>query len=118
MFSGTYLTDPALYAPLEAGLSAFRAAGFPPGDAMRALSTVFAYTVGFAIEEQAVSPRPGERDPRYDPDRRAERIDPERYPLTRAAGAAAFGDADERFEHGLGLIVVGIEASRPPPEDA
>ena len=38
------------------------------------------------IEEQAVTPRPGERDERFDVEARARRIDASRFPLTAAAG--------------------------------
>ena len=57
--------------------------------------------------------RPGEHDERYDLARRAERIDAEEHPPALTAGEEAFAKFDERFEHGLRLIVSGMERSLP-----
>jgi TetR/AcrR family transcriptional regulator, tetracycline repressor protein len=113
VFSGTYLTDDSLLEWTEFPLRVLTDAGFSLREAVRAYSTVYAYTIGFVIEEQAVRPRPGgPRDERYGPERRAKRIDAERYPLAASAGEEAFGEGyDERFEHGLRLIVSGMERS-------
>jgi TetR/AcrR family tetracycline transcriptional repressor len=112
VFSGTYITDDALLGTQELPLRKLTGAGFSLRDAVRGYATVYSYTIGFVIEEQAVQPRPGERDERYDPEKRAERIDTEKFPLTVAAGEEAFGGGyDERFEHGLGLIISGMERS-------
>jgi TetR/AcrR family transcriptional regulator, tetracycline repressor protein len=108
MFSGTYLTDAALYAPMEHALRIFTDAGFSLSDAIIGLSTIYAYTVGFTIEEQAVYPRPGEPDQRYDLARRAARIDGAKFPLALAAGELSFSQFDERFERGLQLIIRGL----------
>jgi TetR/AcrR family transcriptional regulator, tetracycline repressor protein len=70
MFSGTYLTNNALYLPIESALSRLVVAGFRGRDAICAYRTIYCYAVGFTIEEQAVYPRPGKRDPRYDLKRR------------------------------------------------
>jgi Tetracyclin repressor-like, C-terminal domain len=72
------------------------------------LLTIYWYTVGFTIEEQAVYPRPGERNEQYDLAKRAERIDAERFPLALAAGEEAFSKFDERFEQGLRMIIRGL----------
>src|SRR5262245_41268819 len=82
--SRTYLTDTALYAPMELALRKFTDAGFSLRDAVVGLSTIYCYTVGFTIEEQAVYPRPGELNPQYDLARRAERIDGTNFPLALA----------------------------------
>jgi len=112
VFSGTYLTDDALLGAQELPLRKLTDAGFSLGDAVRGYSTVYSYTIGFVIEEQAVQPRPGERDERYDPEKRAQRIDAEKFPLAVAAGEEAFGGGyDERFQHGLRLIISGMEQS-------
>jgi TetR/AcrR family transcriptional regulator, tetracycline repressor protein len=112
IFSGTYLTDAAMYAGLEAALRRLTAAGFSLREAVLGLSTIYCYVVGFTIEEQAVHPRPGEHDPRYDLATRADRIDGERFPLAQAAGAGLFASYDERFAQGVALIVRGL---RPQP---
>lgn len=108
MFSGTYLTDAALYAPMEIALRKFADAGFSLRDATVGLSTIYCYTVGFTIEEQAVYPRPGEHNQQYDLTRRAKRIDGAQFPLALAAGEEAFARFDERFERGLQVIIRGL----------
>jgi len=109
MFSGTYLTDSTIFARMETLLRRFVDAGFTVSEAICAYRTIYCYAVGFTIEEQAICPRPGKRDPRYDPGQRERRIDGERFPLTMAAGEAMFS-FDEQFEKGLETIIRG---SRP-----
>ncbi len=111
LFSGTYLTDQTLLTAMEFPLRKLTDAGFSVRDAIRGYFTVYSYTIGFTIEEQAVFPRPGERRPQYDLAKRAERIDPDEFPLTAAAGEEIFAGYDERFEHGLQLIIAGLEHS-------
>jgi TetR/AcrR family tetracycline transcriptional repressor len=111
VFSGTYLTDDSLLEWMEIPLRKLIDAGFSLRDAVHGYSTIYSYTIGFVIEEQGVHPRPGEPDERYDLARRAKRIDAEKYPLALAAGEELFTGYDERFEHGLRLIVSGIERS-------
>ncbi len=115
MFSGTYLTNSALYAPIEAALRRLVEAGFTARDAICVYLTIYCYAVGFTIEEQAVYPRPGKRDPRYDLKTRAARMVPaEQFPLVLAAGEEMF-DFDRQFQQGLQLIVHGL---RPPVQQA
>lgn len=83
-------------------------AGFELWQAVRAGTTVNAYTMGFVTEEQGVQPMPDERRDGYDVDERAGRL--KRYPLAAAAGAEMFTHYDERFEDGLWIVVAGIEA--------
>jgi TetR/AcrR family transcriptional regulator, tetracycline repressor protein len=108
MFSGTYLTDATLYAPMEMALRKFTDAGFSLRDAIVGLSTIYCYTIGFTIEEQAVYPRPGERNQQYDLAKRAKRIDEAQFPLALAAGEESFTRFDERFEQGLQVIIRGL----------
>jgi TetR/AcrR family tetracycline transcriptional repressor len=115
MFSGTYLTDATLYAPMDASLRKLTSAGFSLRQSVIYMSVLYCYAVGFVIEEQAVSPAPGERDPQYDLAHRDHRIDKEKYPLAHAAGAEMFLDQDARFLEGLSLIVVGMAAVLAPP---
>jgi AcrR family transcriptional regulator len=110
MFSGTYLTDRAMYAPMEAALRTLTDAGFALPDAITGLSTIYYYVVGFTIEEQAVYPRPGERNEQYDVTKRAERIDAAKFPLALAAGELTFVGFDERFEQGLQVIIRGLSS--------
>jgi AcrR family transcriptional regulator len=108
VFSGTHLTDDSLIGAMEQPLRRLTEAGFSLDDAARGWSAVYSYVIGSTIEEQAVHPSPGARDERYDPERRALRIDADRHPLAAAAGPALFGDFDDRFEHGLALLVAGM----------
>ncbi|HEY6686034.1 MAG TPA: TetR/AcrR family transcriptional regulator C-terminal domain-containing protein [Propionibacteriaceae bacterium] len=78
-------------------------------DAVRAWGTAYSYVIGFTIEEQAVRPLPGERDPRYEVESRARRIDRDRFPLTQEAGRVQLNDFDGRFHHGLRVIIAGLE---------
>jgi TetR/AcrR family transcriptional regulator, tetracycline repressor protein len=108
MFSGRYLTDSSLYAPMEAGLRKLTQTGFSLSDAAGILNTIYCYVIGFTIEEQAVFPRPRKRSRQYDPDKRAKRIDPKKFPLVLAAGRETFSHFDERFARGVDLILRGI----------
>lgn len=120
MFSGTYLTDADLYAPMDSSLRKLTGAGFSLRQSVIGLSALYAYTVGFVIEEQAVAPLPGESNPKYDLAHRNQRIDEEKYPLAHAAGAVMFVDQQARFIEGARLIVAGmaagIAASQSPGE--
>jgi TetR/AcrR family tetracycline transcriptional repressor len=112
MVSGTRLTDNSLYAPMESALRTLVDAGFSPKLSMAALSTIYSYVVGFVIEEQAVCPRPGERDEFYGPQQRGQRIDAEKFPLALQAGDL-FSNFDQHFEVGMHLIISGIAAQKP-----
>ncbi|WP_410659024.1 TetR/AcrR family transcriptional regulator C-terminal domain-containing protein [Amycolatopsis sp. lyj-112] len=93
VFSGTYLTDDTLL-----GDNVFQGrvdAGLEPYLAGRALFTVYSYVVGFVIEEQAVYPFPGERDPRYD-------VVPTVWVFDE--------DVEGRFSDGLSMVLHGVFA--------
>lgn len=109
LVSGTHLTDDRVYGDQERALRAAADAGVEPEQAVRAYAIVYAFTIGFTIEEQAVHPRPGERDRRYNPAVRAARVGADR-PLARRAGARLFDDFDARFEDGLQVIARGLAA--------
>lgn len=108
MAAGTYLTDHSLLNSMEIPLRSLTEAGFSLREAVRAFMTVYSYTIGFTIEEQAVV-----GDPRYADANRRARVDAERYPLAAAAGSEIFGTPEERFEHGLRLIIAGVAGYRP-----
>jgi TetR/AcrR family tetracycline transcriptional repressor len=108
VFSGTYLTDDALLAAQEEPLRVLTAAGCSLPAAVAALHTIYSYTIGFTIEQQAVFATTGERDERYEPSRRARRIDADAHPHAHTAGEELFTQPDERFERGLSLIVLGV----------
>ncbi|MEV6259687.1 TetR/AcrR family transcriptional regulator C-terminal domain-containing protein [Streptomyces sp. NPDC051784] len=108
VYSGARFTGTDHADGLEAHLRTMVDAGFELWQAVRAGTTVNAYTMGFVTEEQGVQPMPDQRREGYDVDERAERL--ERYPLAAAAGAEIFTNYDERFEDGLRIVVAGIEA--------
>jgi AcrR family transcriptional regulator len=113
MFSGTYLTDATLYAPMDASLRKLTNAGFSLHQSVVGMGVLYSYVVGFVIEEQAVQPAPGESNPKYDLSHRDRRIDKEKYPLAHAAGTVMFADQNTRFLEGVHLIVHGMSASSP-----
>ncbi|MEV4313418.1 TetR/AcrR family transcriptional regulator C-terminal domain-containing protein [Actinocrispum sp. NPDC049592] len=108
MFAGTLLRDPAVYQQQEAAFRIFTTDGFSVADAATALNTVYCYTIGFLIEEQAVYPHPGERSPDYDIAKRTERMADLDVPLSAEAGKTLFDDYDARYQRGLDAILVGI----------
>lgn len=110
MVPGTRLTDNSMYAVMERALRVLVDAGFSAETASLALSTLYSFTVGHAIEEQAVNPRPGEHDSHYDPAQRRKRIDPATQPTVAALNDTAFSALDASFEDGLRVIIDGIAA--------
>jgi TetR/AcrR family transcriptional regulator, tetracycline repressor protein len=108
MFSGTYLTDADLFAPMEASLRRMTNAGFTLRQAVVGLGALYSFTVGFVIEEQATQLGPGRPNPQYDPSAREQRVNKELYPLAWAAGAEMFAQHDARFAEGIALIVAGL----------
>jgi AcrR family transcriptional regulator len=107
-FSGTYLTDAELYAPMEANLRRLTREGFTLRQAVVGLGALYSYTIGFVIEEQATQLAPGEPNPQYNLAVREQRVNKELYPLAAAAGAEMFTNHDARFAEGLAVIVTGL----------
>jgi TetR/AcrR family tetracycline transcriptional repressor len=110
MFSGTYLTDAELFAPMEASLGRLTGVGFTLRQAVVGLGALYSFTIGFVIEEQATQLAPGEPNPQYDLAAREQRVNRELYPLASAAGAEMFMQHDSRFDEGLKLILSGMTA--------
>ncbi len=110
MFSGTYLTDDELFAPMEANLRRLTAAGFTLRQAVVGLGALYSYTIGFVIEEQATQLAPGQPNPQYDLAVREKRVNPQLYPLAAAAGTEMFTQHDARFAEGLALVIAGMSA--------
>lgn len=116
MVGGSHMRDGSLYQPMERILEAFQAEGIAPSDATACLGTVYSYVIGFTLEQQAVLSPTGERDPRYALEAREQRVDAERFPLTRSIGADLFDGYDARFERGVQMIVDGFAASLACPD--
>ncbi len=110
VFSGSTFTGTEHAAPMQRVLEPLVRQGFTVRAAGRAWFTAYSYTIGFVIEEQAVHPMPGQRDPRYDVERRAEQLAP-RYPLVAEVGREFFEEFDEGFETGLTAVITGIAAT-------
>jgi TetR/AcrR family transcriptional regulator, tetracycline repressor protein len=113
MFSGTYLTDPSLYAPMDASLRKLTNSGFTLRQSAVGLGALYYYVVGFVIEEQAIDLAPGVPDPKYDLAQREARVDKEKHPLAFEAGSQLFANHDTRFIEGVSLIIVGMAALLP-----
>lgn len=109
VYSGTYFTDTSYAAPMESHLRWLIGQGFAPADAVRAWHTAYSYTIGYVIEEQAMSGRAPDLAARAD--RLAD------HPLAARAGEEMFGDYDAGFRRGLRAVVEGIGATlrTPPP---
>ena len=110
MFSGTYLTDADLFAPMEMNLRKLMDAGFTLRQAVVGLSALYSFTVGFVIEEQATELAIGQANLQYDLAVREKRVNRELHPLAAAAGAELFQRQDARFAESIALIIVGMRA--------
>jgi TetR/AcrR family transcriptional regulator, tetracycline repressor protein len=109
---------------IERQLQALTGAGFSPPDAMLTLQALNAYVIGEVLDTQGEAARPA---PAHAPSR-AEGPAPvpvpsqaagpapvgAAFPLISAAMAALepFGSSDQRFEHGLALIITGLRQRR------
>lgn len=119
MVSGTRLTNTEPLKTTEKIGAQIVASGFSLRAAVVLLSTIYNYTISFAMEEQAVFPTPGERSPLYSIEDRNARLDPAIFPHHRQASSILFDRYDWRFREGLELIlrgaepVVSRESSRP-----
>ena len=110
MVPGTYLADTGMYAVQEAALGVFTAAGFSADTADMAINTAYSYTVGFAIEEQAMYLRPGLPDDNYAPQQRLARIDAAVAPtVAQLATLDRKRATEEYFAAGLSVIVAGLK---------
>ncbi|MFG3004553.1 TetR/AcrR family transcriptional regulator C-terminal domain-containing protein [Streptomyces calvus] len=117
VLAGTYVNHPAVHRAVELGLGTLRDAGFSLTDAARGIPAVLHYTIGSTIEQQAHTNAAYGDDNPYTPDRLAGIIDAERFPLTAQASADLLGlDEDAGFEHGLRLLVLGLQATGPTPD--
>ena len=100
VLSGNYLSNAALGRPMELALRTLCDAGFTVRDAARGITSVYSYVQGFTIEEQ--SDQTDQSTPESD----------DRFPLTARARVELGSDPDERFEHGLQLLLSGLRLSR------
>ncbi len=113
-FSGTTLTDPDVVRRQEVTFASLARQGFTP-DAARGLVLLHDFTIGFCVEEQAVSQAVAAGDERYSPGRRAELIGDQTAPLAVEAGPVIFGDPDTRFTELVKLLLDSVAQTRDVP---
>ena len=113
-FSGTTLTDPDVVRRQEVTFARLVGQGFTLPDATRGLVLLHDFTIGFCVEEQAVSQAVAAGDERYAPGRRAEMIGAENAPLAVEAGAVIFGDPDRRFTELVEMVLDSVARMCPP----
>jgi TetR/AcrR family tetracycline transcriptional repressor len=113
-FSGSTLTDPDVVRRQEVTFSCLVRQGFTLPDATRGLVLLHDFTIGFCVEEQAVSQAVAAGDERYSPGRRAEMIGEENAPLAVEAGAVIFGEPDTRFTELVELLLDTVARMRRP----
>ena len=113
-FSGTTLTDAGVVRRQEITFETLVSQGFTLADAVRGLVLLHDFTIGFCVEEQAVTQATESGADVYAPQRRAELIGADVAPLAAAAGPVIFGDPDARFGQLLTMILDAIGRTRSP----
>jgi len=111
-FSGTTLTDPQVVRRQEVTFGGLVRQGFTLPDATRGLVLLHDFTIGFCVEEQAVSQAIEAGDERYSPGRRAELIGRQTAPLAVEAGSVIFGEPDSRFTELVELLLDSVARMR------
>jgi TetR/AcrR family transcriptional regulator, tetracycline repressor protein len=89
---------------IERQLEALGRAGFKPPEALLTLTALNAFVIGEALDTQGESGRDSASGP--------DGATAEAFPLLSDAAARLdlFGSSDQRFEHGLGLMITGLRA--------
>jgi TetR/AcrR family transcriptional regulator, tetracycline repressor protein len=108
VFSGTYLTDAGILKRQESIFAHMIDDGFTVAGAVQAFSLLYSFTIGFCIEEQAVSMALATGDNRYSLTKRAERLDAQLYPHVIESGPFIFGDPDARFNDLIAMLIDAI----------
>jgi TetR/AcrR family tetracycline transcriptional repressor len=103
--AGAYSSNPVVLRTLQD-------AGFTTVEAARTFPVLLHYTVGFTIEEQARAGADYDKNP-YEG---GLKVDAERFPLTAEVAGRLF--AEDSFEHGLRVILKGMEVVRAGAESA
>ena len=111
LFATLQLTSPGAVHAAGSVMALFRAGGFDAELAMRALSTIQSYVIGFALWEIGTAPL--RADPRYampaDPVDLPPGADPYLFELLPRLATTS---CDESFQYGVNALVAGIEALR------
>lgn len=115
VLAGTYVSDEAMWRTMELTLRTLEDAGFSAFEAGRVFPILLHYTTGFVIEEQARAGADYPENP-YTAGQIAQVVDPDRYPRTAHLVTDLFGaDVDAEFDHGLRVILAGIQSTRTIP---
>jgi AcrR family transcriptional regulator len=107
------LGSSAALAPVEAGLSILRTAGFPPERAVHVLRAALAYVVGTLLREVSASPAFSGDDRLGAAHRHAELASSGFAHVAEAAPHLAVCDHHDEFEFGLDLVITALELHRP-----
>jgi TetR/AcrR family tetracycline transcriptional repressor len=110
--AGAYSSNPAVGRTIELVLRTLQDAGFTTAEAARTFPVLLHYTVGFTIEEQARAGAGYDKNPYED----GFPVDAERFPLTAEVAGRLF--AEDNFEHGLRVILAGMETLKAGAESA
>ncbi|WP_114241552.1 TetR/AcrR family transcriptional regulator C-terminal domain-containing protein [Dyella sp. C9] len=110
MVAGSRLTNALFHETTERIGIHLQGTGLSHRQTVVLMSTVYTFTIGFVVEEQAVFPRPGERSPAYDLEQRNKALDAGRFPFMRKAGAVLFDQFDRRYRESMKLIIGGAVA--------
>ncbi|AGP38376.1 TetR/AcrR family transcriptional regulator C-terminal domain-containing protein [Sorangium cellulosum] len=116
VFAGTYVTQENTLRFSDMLLGALGDAGLSPRAAAWGAWTLVYYTIGFTLEEQAMTPAGGAGGGKADPALLREAMARGAYPhLAAAFPHMADADLDARFRYGARLILEGLAAA---PGDA
>jgi TetR/AcrR family tetracycline transcriptional repressor len=96
----------------EANLEQMVALGFTIDDVFTAWALLYSFTIGFCIEEQAVTQSLDQGDDRYTLETRNKRLDDGEHPLVIEGGAQIFGDQDARFDRMVAILVDAADRLR------
>lgn len=111
VYAGTCFTDPSL--PDQRMFQPLLDAGFDPQRIARAWFTLFAFIIGFTIEEQGIFPEPGHLDMRYAQTGAREALVSEAFRAVIAEWVPA-NDMDARFADGLAIVLGGTRSYLTP----
>jgi TetR/AcrR family transcriptional regulator, tetracycline repressor protein len=116
VIAGANLSGSVIPGVFDIALGALRAAGFSPSASLNGVLTVFAYSFGAAFDAQTdpFNPQPNAHAGGFVALRAY--LDADRYPelaatLEAVARAEPDRDRETEFEHGLQLILMGMEAA-------
>jgi TetR/AcrR family transcriptional regulator, tetracycline repressor protein len=112
MVSGTRLTNDEFVKATDTIGSRLMEEGFSLRGATILGTVIYNYTLSFVIEEQAVFPKPGQRNPHYEIEKRQARFNSAEFPFHSRTSTILFAQYDRRYREGLELILAGARPER------